>query len=150
MNLNPKLIERAITPRTKAVMPVHLYGQPFDIDPILEVCRQHKLPLIEDAAQAVDAKYKGKIIGTFGEMSCFSFYPGKNLGACGEGGALVTNNAAFAARAKSLRVHGSTVPYHHDEVGYNYRLEGIQGAVLGVKLKHLAQWNAARRRVAQR
>ena len=130
-NLDPKLIERAITPRTKAVMPVHLYGHPFDVDPILAVCRKHKLPLVEDAAQAHGAKYKGKIVGTFGEISCFSFYPGKNLGACGEGGALVTNNAAFDRRARGLREHGSTVRYYHDEVGYNYRMEGIQGAVAG-------------------
>ncbi len=149
-NLDPKLIERAITPRTKAIMPVHLYGHSFDVDAIQEVCRKHKLPLVEDAAQAVGAKYKGKTVGTLGDVSGFSFYPGKNLGACGEGGALVTNNAAFAARAKSLREHGSTVRYHHDEVGYNYRMEGFQGAVLGVKLKHLTKWNEERRRVAKR
>jgi dTDP-4-amino-4,6-dideoxygalactose transaminase len=150
MNLDPKLIERAITSKTKAVMPVHLYGQPFDIDPILAICKKHKLPLVEDAAQAVDAKYKGKIVGTFGEISCFSFYPGKNLGAAGEGGALITNNAEFAKRARSLREHGSTVRYYHDEVGFNYRMEGIQGAVLGVKLPHLQKWTDERRRVAHR
>jgi dTDP-4-amino-4,6-dideoxygalactose transaminase len=127
---------------------VHLYGQPFDIDPIREICRKHKLPLVEDAAQAHGAKYKGKTIGAFGEISCFSFYPGKNLGACGEGGALVTNNSAFAARAKSLREHGSTIRYYHDEVGFNYRMEGIQGATLGVKLAHLEKWTNERRRVA--
>ncbi len=149
-NLNPTLIEKAITPKTKAILPVHLYGQPFDIDPILAICKKRKLPLVEDAAQAHAAKYKGKSIGTFGEISCFSFYPGKNLGACGEGGALVTNNSAFAARAKSLREHGSTVRYYHDEVGFNYRMEGIQGAVLGVKLPHLPKWTAERRRVAHR
>jgi dTDP-4-amino-4,6-dideoxygalactose transaminase len=149
-NLDPKLIEKAITSRTKAVLPVHLYGHPFDVDAIQEICRKHKLPLVEDAAQGVGAKYKGKAVGTLGDLSCFSFYPAKNLGACGEGGALVTNNAAFAARAKSLREHGSTQRYHHDEVGYNYRMEGFQGAVLGVKLKHLAKWNAERRRVARR
>src|SRR5258706_5112630 len=149
MNLDPKLVERAITPRTKAIMPVHLYGHSFDIDPMLAICRKHKLPLVEDAAQAHGAKYKGKITGTFGEMSCFSFYPGKNLGACGEGGALVTNNAAFAARARALREHGSTVRYYHDEVGYNYRMEGIQGAVLGVKLKHLPKWTERRRAIAK-
>src|ERR1700710_1326054 len=131
-NLDPKLIERAITPRTKAIMPVHLYGHSFDVDAIQEICRKDNLRLVEDAAQAVGAKYKGKTVGTLGDVSCFSFYPGKNLGACGEGGALVTNNSAFAARAKSLREHGSTVRYHHDEVGYNYRMEGFQGAVLGV------------------
>jgi len=149
-NLDPKLLERAITPRTKAVMPVHLYGHPFDLDPILAICKKHKLPLVEDTAQAHGAKYKGKTVGTFGEISCFSFYPGKNLGACGEGGALVTNNAAYDKRARSLREHGSTVRYYHDEVGYNYRMEGIQGAVLGVKLKHLAKWTTERRRVAHR
>ena len=149
-NLDPRLVERAITPRTKAVMPVHLYGQPCDLDPLLEICRKHKLPLVEDACQAHGAKYRGKTVGAHGEISGFSFYPGKNLGAYGEGGALVTNNAAFAARARALREHGSTVRYYHDEVGFNYRMEGIQGAVLGIKLKHLADWNAGRRRVAHR
>jgi dTDP-4-amino-4,6-dideoxygalactose transaminase len=150
LNLDPKLIERAITPHTKAVMPVHLYGHPFDLDPILAICKKHKLPMVEDTAQSHGAKYKGKIVGAFGDISCFSFYPGKNLGACGEGGALVTNNPAFDKRARALREHGSTVRYYHDEVGYNYRMEGIQGAVLGVKLKHLAKWTAERRRVAHR
>ena len=149
-NLNPALIEKAITPKTKAVLPVHLYGQPFDVDAVAAICKKHNLPFVEDAAQAHGAKYKGKSIGTFGAVSCFSFYPAKNLGACGEGGALVTNDAKLAARAKSLREHGSTVRYHHDEVGYNYRLEGIQGAVLGVKLKHLAHWTRERQRVANR
>ena len=149
-NLDPKQLEKAITARTKAVLPVHLYGQPFDVDPILEICRKHKLPLVEDACQSHGAKYKGKVVGTFGDISCFSFYPGKNLGAFGEGGALVTNNAEFAKRARSLREHGSTVRYYHDEVGYNYRMEGIQGAVLGVKLKHLQKWTHERQRVARR
>jgi len=149
-NLNSKLIEPAITPRTRALLPVHLYGHPFDVDAILAVCRKRKLPLVEDAAQAHGAKYRGTTVGTSGEISCFSFYPGKNLGACGEGGALVTNNGAFAKRARSLREHGSTVRYYHDEVGYNYRMEGFQGATLGVKLKHLAKWTDARRRVAHR
>src|SRR5215469_2233326 len=149
-NMNPALVEKAITPRTKAIMPVHLYGQPFDVDRILEICRKHKLPLVEDACQSVGAKYKGKVIGTFGEMSCFSFYPGKNLGACGEGGSLVTNSDSFAGRGRALREHGSTVRYYHDEIGYNYRMEGIQGAVLGVKLAHLDKWTEERRRVAHR
>jgi dTDP-4-amino-4,6-dideoxygalactose transaminase len=148
--MNPALIEKAITSRTKAVLPVHLYGHPVDLDPMLEICRKHKLPMVEDAAQAHGAKYKGKVVGTFGVMSEFSFYPGKNLGACGEGGALVTNDAAFAARARSLREHGSSQRYYHDEVGFNYRMEGIQGAVLGVKLKHLNEWSKERRRVAHR
>jgi dTDP-4-amino-4,6-dideoxygalactose transaminase len=149
-NLDPKLIERAVTRRTRAVMPVHLYGHPFDLNAVLAVCRKHKLPLVEDAAQAHGAKYKGKTVGAFGEISCFSFYPGKNLGACGEGGALVTNNPAFDRRARSLREHGSTVRYYHDEIGYNYRMEGIQGATLGVKLKRLVKWTNERRRVAHR
>lgn len=148
--LDPKLVERVITPRTKAIMPVHLYGHPFDVDSLMEICRKHKLPLVEDAAQAHGAKYRGKGVGTFGALSGFSFYPGKNLGACGEGGALVTNNEAYAARARSLREHGSTQRYFHDEVGFNYRMEGIQGAVLGVKLRHLEKWTEGRRRVAQR
>jgi dTDP-4-amino-4,6-dideoxygalactose transaminase len=150
MNLDPKLIEKAITPRTKAVLPVHLYGLPFDVDGIRDVCKKHNLPLMEDACQAHGAKFKGKTVGGLGEVSCFSFYPGKNLGAFGEGGALVTNNAEFAKRARSLREHGSTVRYYHDEVGFNYRMEGIQGAVLGIKLKHLPAWTAERQRVAKR
>src|SRR3954469_11632871 len=150
MNLDPRLVERAITPRTKAILPVHLYGQPCDLDPLLEIARRHKLPLVEDAAQAHGAKYRGKVVGTFGAMSGFSFYPGKNLGAYGEGGALVTNNDAFAARARSLREHGSTQRYYHDEVGFNYRMEGIQGAVLGVKLKYLDKWTQERQRVGRR
>jgi dTDP-4-amino-4,6-dideoxygalactose transaminase len=148
-NLDPKLLEDAITAKTKAIMPVHLYGHPFDVDPILDIARRRGLALVEDAAQAHGATYKGKAVGTFGEMSCFSFYPGKNLGACGEGGALVTNNSAYAARARALREHGSTVRYYHEEVGYNYRMEGIQGAVLEVKLKHLAKWTARRRAIAK-
>ena len=149
MNLDPRLVEAAITPRTKVIMPVHLYGHPFDLDPILALGKKHGLPVVEDAAQAAGAKYHGKTVGSFGDISCFSFYPGKNLGACGEGGALLTNNPAFEKRARALREHGSTVRYYHDEVGYNYRMEGIQGAVLGVKLKHLPRWTAGRRRVAQ-
>jgi dTDP-4-amino-4,6-dideoxygalactose transaminase len=149
-NINPAWLDKAVSPRTKAVLPVHLYGQPFDVDAVLNVCRKHKLPMVEDACQSHGAKYRGKTIGTFGEISCYSFYPGKNLGACGEGGALVTNNPDLAARAKSLREHGSTKRYFHDEIGFNYRMEGFQGAVLGVKLKHLPNWTAERRRVARR
>lgn len=149
-NLDPAKVEAAITPRTIAVMPVHLYGQPCDLDPLLEICRKHSLPLIEDAAQAHGARYKGRKIGTFGAMSGFSFYPGKNLGACGEAGALVTSSAEYAKRAKALREHGSTQRYYHDEIGYNYRMEGIQGAVLEVKLKHLDAWTKRRREIAHR
>jgi len=150
MNLDPRALERAITPRTKAVMPVHLYGHPFDVDRILEICSRRGLPLIEDAAQAHGARYKGRIVGSFGVLSGFSFYPGKNLGACGEAGALVTDSAEHARRAAALRDHGSSTRYYHDEVGYNYRMEGIQGAVLNVKLAHLPAWTAARRRIAHR
>ena len=150
VTLNPKLVARAITARTRAIMPVHLYGHPCDLDPLLEICEKHNLPLVEDAAQAHGAKYRGKVVGTFGAISGFSFYPGKNLGACGEGGALVTNNEAYAARARSLREHGSSQRYYHEEIGFNYRMEGIQGGVLGVKLKHLDEWTQGRRRVARR
>ncbi len=149
-NLDPNGVEKAITPRTKAILPVHLYGHPADMDPLLAICRKRNLPLVEDAAQAHGATYKGKTVGTFGVLAEFSFYPGKNLGAYGEGGALVTNNAAFAARARALREHGSTQRYYHDEVGFNYRMEGLQGAVLGVKLKHLEAWTRERGRVAHR
>lgn len=149
-NIDPAKIERAITNKTRAILPVHLYGHPFDVDAIHDIARKHGLPVIEDAAQAHGALYKGKKVGVFGEISCFSFYPGKNLGAYGEGGALVTNNADFAARARALRDHGSTQRYYHDEIGFNYRMEGIQGAVLGVKLKFLDAWTEARRRVAHR
>jgi len=149
-NLDPAQVEKAITPRTKCILPVHLYGHPVDLDPLLAIAKKHNLPIVEDAAQSHAAKYKGKVVGTFGAMSCFSFYPGKNLGAYGEGGAIVTNDAAFNARARSLREHGSTQRYYHDEVGFNYRMEGIQGAVLGIKLKHLDTWTRERRRIAQR
>lgn len=150
MNLDPAKIEAAITPRTKAIMPVHLYGHPVDLDPILQICAKHGLALIEDAAQAHGAKYKGRPVGSFGRMAGFSFYPGKNLGACGEGGALVTNDDADYRRSKALREHGSYERYYHEEIGYNYRMEGIQGAALGVKLKRLPAWTARRRELAHR
>lgn len=150
MNLNANLLEAAITSRTKAILPVHFAGHPFNVETVLEICRRHGLPMVEDAAQAHGAEFNGKRVGTFGEISCFSFYPGKNLGACGEGGALVTNNTPYVARARLLREHGSRERYHHEEVGFNYRMEGIQGAVLGVKLKHLEDWTRERRRVAHR
>jgi dTDP-4-amino-4,6-dideoxygalactose transaminase len=148
-NIDVKLVERAITPRTKVILPVHLYGQACDLDPLLDISRKHKLTLVEDACQAHGAKYKGKTVGTFGATSGFSFYPGKNLGACGEGGALVTNDGQLAAKAKALREHGATQRYYHDEIGFNYRMEGFQGAVLGVKLKYLAKWTERRRAIAR-
>ena len=143
-------IEEKITSKTKAIIGVHLYGQPFDVDAIKEICRKYKLYLIEDAAQAHGAKYKGTRVGGFGEMACFSFYPGKNLGACGEGGAITTNNEAYYKHLLSLRNHGSTERYYHDEVGYNYRMGGLEGASLRVKLQYLEGWNKNRRAVAKR
>lgn len=149
-NLAPARVAAAITPRTKAILPVHLYGHPCQLEALLAIAREHQLPLVEDAAQAHGAKYRGQPVGSFGQSAIFSFYPGKNLGAYGEGGALVTNDEALAARARSLRDHGCTKRYHHDEVGFNYRMEGLTGAILGVKLKHLPAWTAARRRHALR
>ena len=138
-------IEAAITGRTRAIMPVHLYGQSADLDPIFELAARHNLYVIEDAAQAHGSLYKGRRVGALGQAGCFSFYPGKNLGAYGEGGAVVTNDAEVARRVRRLREHGSERRYHHEVVGYNFRLEGLQGAVLNVKLKHLDAWNHLRR-----
>ena len=143
-------IEGAITPRTRAIIPVHLYGQPADLDPIFEIARGRNLRVIEDAAQAHGAEYKGKRAGALGDIGCFSFYPGKNLGAYGEGGAVVTNDEQLAKRVRLLRDHGSEKKYRHEIVGYNFRLEGIQAAVLDVKLKHLDRWNELRRAHAAR
>ncbi|MGH9943276.1 MAG: DegT/DnrJ/EryC1/StrS family aminotransferase [Pyrinomonadaceae bacterium] len=149
-NLDVNQIEAAITPRTRAVMPVHLYGQPADLAPIFELAARHNLAVIEDAAQAHGALYKGRRVGALGRVGCFSFYPGKNLGAYGEGGAVVTDDPEIARRVRLLREHGSEQKYRHEVVGYNFRLEGIQGAVLGVKLKYLDQWNDLRRAHAAR
>lgn len=143
--LDPAKIEAAITPRTKAIMPVHLYGQSADMDPIMEIARRHGLLVIEDAAQAHAARYKGKRCGSIGQMGCFSFYPGKNLGAYGEGGAVITDDPKYAETIRLLRDWGAPVKYHHKLKGYNYRLEGIQGAILRVKLRYLDRWTAARR-----
>ncbi len=147
--MDPTRIEAAITERTKAIIPVHLYGQPADMDPILEIARRRNLLVIEDAAQAHGAEYKGRTAGSLGDMACFSFYPSKNLGACGEGGAVVTDNAEFNRTIRMLRDWGTERKYDHRLKGYNYRMEGIQGAVLRVKLRHLAQWNQARVRHAK-
>lgn len=143
-------IRRAISSRTRAVIPVHLYGQPADLDPILALARTHGLVVIEDAAQAHGARYRGRRVGTFGVASCFSFYPGKNLGAYGEGGAVLTDDPEIARRVMMLRDHGSLRKYHHELVGYNFRMEGIQGAVLAVKLRYLDRWNELRRAHAER
>jgi dTDP-4-amino-4,6-dideoxygalactose transaminase len=147
-NIDVTKIEAAITPRTRAIMPVHLYGQSADLDPILELAERRNLLVIEDAAQAHGSLYRGRKVGALGQVGCFSFYPGKNLGAYGEGGAIVTNDENVARQARLLRDHGSERKYHHEIVGYNFRLEGIQGAVLNVKLKYLDQWNDLRRQHA--
>jgi dTDP-4-amino-4,6-dideoxygalactose transaminase len=148
--LDPAAIESAITPRTKAILPVHLYGHPADMDPIMDVARRHGLVVIEDAAQAHGAKYKGRSVGSIGDIGCFSFYPTKNLGAYGEGGAVTTNNPEYARTIRMLRDWGQDRKYHHVLRGYNYRMEGFQGAILRVKLRHLAQWTEARRGIAKR
>lgn len=147
-NLDPAALETALTPATRAVMPVHLYGHPADMDPILEFARAHELKVIEDACQAHGAFYRGRAVGTFGDAACFSFYPGKNLGAWGDGGAVVTQNASLAERVRILRNHGQREKYFHLAEGYCDRLDNLQAAVLGAKLPHLAEWNAARRQAA--
>jgi dTDP-4-amino-4,6-dideoxygalactose transaminase len=138
-------IERAITPRTRAIIPVHLYGQPADLDPIRALAEQHNLHVIEDAAQAHGAEYKGRRVGGLGTAGCFSFYPSKNLGAYGEAGAIVTNDEHLVRQLRLLRQHGQTSKYAHAMVAYNFRLEEIQAAVLNVKLAHLDKWNNGRR-----
>jgi dTDP-4-amino-4,6-dideoxygalactose transaminase len=141
-------IEAAITSKTKAILPVHLYGQPAPMDEILAIARKHKILVLEDAAQSQGAMYKGKRAGSLGDSACTSFYPGKNLGAYGDAGAVLTNDDEVARKMKMLREHGSPKKYFHDVIGWNERMDGIQGAVLGVKLKHLDIWNAARRKNA--
>jgi len=147
-NLDPKKVEWAVSKKTKAIIPVHLYGRPADMDGICAVARKYNLKVIEDAAQAHGARYKGKRVGTFGEVACFSFYPGKNLGAYGDAGMLVTNNAAIAERVRLLRDHGRKEKYEHLYVGFNSRMDTIQAAVLRVKLMYLDRWNARRRVLA--
>jgi dTDP-4-amino-4,6-dideoxygalactose transaminase len=147
--MDVKQIEAAITERTKAIMPVHLYGQPADMDPIIEIARRHNLVVIEDAAQAHAAEYKGRRTGSIGDLGCFSFYPGKNLGAYGEGGAVTTNNPEYARKIRMLRDWGAERKYHHELKGYNYRMEGFQGAILRVKLRYLDGWTEMRRAHAQ-
>ena len=149
-NIDPKRVEKAITPRTKAILPVHLYGQGCDVDALKRIADKHHLLLIEDTAQAHGARHEGRRIGSFGKIGCFSFYPGKNLGAFGEGGAIVTDDEQVAQRIRSLRDHAQAGRHQHVELGYNTRMEGIQGAVLDVKLRHLDAWNAARQRAARR
>jgi dTDP-4-amino-4,6-dideoxygalactose transaminase len=148
--MEPSAIEAAITPRTKAILPVHLYGQPADMDPIMEVARRHGLVVIEDAAQAHGAKYKGRPVGNIADIACFSFYPGKNLGAYGEGGAVTTSNPEYARTVRMLRDWGQDRKYHHVLRGYNYRMEGFQGAILRVKLSHLDRWTESRRAIVRK
>jgi dTDP-4-amino-4,6-dideoxygalactose transaminase len=148
--MDPRLLEQSVTPRTKAIIPVHLFGQMSDLDPILEVARKHGVPVIEDACQAHGARYKtkkydGKRAGTFGATGCFSYYPGKNLGALGEAGAVVTNDPELESKIKVLRDHGQSRKYYHSQIGWNARMDGIQGAALRVKLKQLDAANARRR-----
>jgi dTDP-4-amino-4,6-dideoxygalactose transaminase len=147
-NMDPGKLEKAITKKTKAIIPVHLYGQPADMDPILQIAKKHAVAVIEDACQAHGAEYKGKRTGSLGRVGCFSFYPGKNLGAYGEGGGVTTNDEDIAQKVKMLRDHGSPKKFYHEYIGNNCRLEGIQGAVLAVKLRHLDKWNDGRRKNA--
>jgi dTDP-4-amino-4,6-dideoxygalactose transaminase len=146
--MNPALVEEKITPRTKAILPVHLYGQPADLDPLLAIADRHGLALLEDAAQAHLAEYRGRRVGALGYVGAFSFYPGKNLGAYGEGGLALTNDAKVAEKMRLLRDWGQRRKYDHEMLAYNYRMDAIQGAVLRVKLRHLEGWTEARRRIA--
>ena len=148
-NIDVAKIAAAVTPRTRAILPVHLYGLPAEMEPIREIAAQHKLAVIEDACQAHGATYHGKNVGSLGNAAAFSFYPTKNLGAYGEGGALTTDDDALAARARALRSHGESRRYFHDVVGYNYRMEGFQAAILRIKLPRLAKWNTRRSELAR-
>jgi dTDP-4-amino-4,6-dideoxygalactose transaminase len=149
-NIDPEKAEAAITPRTRAIVPVHIYGQCADMKPLVEIAERHQLPLIEDAAQAIGAKDRGRRAGSIGTIGSFSFYPSKNLGAAGDAGMITTNDDAQAVRLRKLRVHGAATEYFHDEVGINSRLDSMQAAVLRVKLKHLEEWSEARRQKASR
>src|SRR5215813_8307792 len=146
--MDPAQLEKSITARTKAIIPVHLFGQSADMDPILKLARAHDLFVIEDAAQAHGAEYKGRKAGTMGDAGCFSFYPGKNLGAFGEAGAVVTNDPELRKQMQMLRDHGQSQKYYHSLMGWNCRMDGIQGAVLSIKLRHLNEANALRRKHA--
>jgi dTDP-4-amino-4,6-dideoxygalactose transaminase len=148
-NLDPGALEKAVTPRTRAVIPVHLYGQPAEMDAILAIARRNGLRVIEDAAQAHGAEYRGRRVGTLGDVAVFSFYPGKNLGAYGDGGALVTNDGNVAEQVRLLHNHGRRSKYTHEKEGFNYRLDTLQAAVLEAKLPHLDAWTIARRHNAE-
>lgn len=148
--IDPKKIEEKITSKTKAILPVHLYGQAADLDPIIAIAKKHNLLVIEDCAQAHGALYKGKPCGSIGDFGCFSYYPGKNMGAYGEGGMVTTNHDEYAKKMQLFRNHCQPEKYYHNDIGYNYRMDGIQGAVLDVKLKHIEKWNDMRRANAQK
>ncbi len=148
--LSPEAVARAVTPRTKGIVVVHIFGQPARMDEIMAIAERHKLFVVEDCAQAVGARYKDRPVGAIGDCGTFSFYPTKNLGACGEGGAFVSRHAAVMDKAQLLRVHGSPKRYLHTEVGFNFRMDGFQGAVLNIKLKRLAGYTARRREIAAR
>ena len=148
-NIDPRLMERAITPRTRAILPVHLYGRPADMDAIQAIADRHKLKILEDAAQAHGARYRGRRVGAIGHAAAFSFYPTKNLGAYGEGGALTTNDDMIAKFARGARSHGQTARYEHEFVGFNYRMQGFQGAILRIKLRRLYAWTAKRQEIAR-
>ncbi|MGA8366447.1 MAG: DegT/DnrJ/EryC1/StrS family aminotransferase [Candidatus Acidiferrales bacterium] len=148
-NLDARLLERAITPRTRAIMPVHLYGRPADMDAIREIAARHNVRILEDAAQAHGARYRGRRVGSLAHAGAFSFYPTKNLGACGEGGALTTDDDQIASFARAARSHGQTTRYEHEFVGFNYRMQGYQGAVLRIKLRRLYAWTARRQEIAR-
>ncbi|MBQ9688383.1 DegT/DnrJ/EryC1/StrS family aminotransferase [bacterium] len=149
-NLDASKLEAAITDKTKAIIPVHLYGQPCDMDTIMAVAKKYNLYVIEDCCQAIGAKYKGQMVGTFGDVGCFSFYPTKNLGAMGDGGLLTTNSDEIKDRIIALRNHGGAIRYHHDEIGLNSRLDEVQAAILRVKLPYIDEWNTKRRANAYR
>jgi len=149
-NLDPELIEENITPRTKAIIPVHLFGHGVDMTPILALADKYDIFILEDVAQAFGGKYRGRKLGTIGDVGAFSFFPSKNLGACGDGGLIATNDSKIAELARMLRVHGAKEKYRNEVVGYNSRLDELQAAILRVKLPHLDQWNAQRRRIAER
>jgi dTDP-3-amino-3,4,6-trideoxy-alpha-D-glucose transaminase len=148
--LSPAALERALTLRTRAIVPVHLYGHPADMDPVIELARARSVPVLEDAAQAHGARYRGRPVGALGDAAAFSFYPGKNLGAAGDAGAIVTRDPDLASRMRRLRNHGRTQKYVHEELGWNSRLDELQAALLRVKLPHLPRWNARRRELAAR
>jgi len=149
-NIDPENVEAAITSRTKSILPVHLYGQPCDMDAIVDLANRHDLAIVEDCAQAIGATYREQVVGSIGAAGCFSFFPSKNLGCMGDGGMITTNDRSVYERVEMLRRHGGSVKYHHSELGLNSRLDEIQAAVLRIKLKYLSKWNARRRSIARR